>query len=104
MPKWVWQGKCDINVIMKSWDWNTIIWRKVRKIVFNLQKRIYKAAKAGKFSKAKSLMRLLQYSTCGTFYAVRKVTTDNTGKRTAGIDLRKAKTSKDKMKLVEEVL
>jgi len=36
--------------------------------------------------------------------AVRKVTQDNTGKRTAGVDFKKAKTPKDKMKLVEEVL
>ncbi len=94
----------DINVIMKDWDWDTIIWKKVRKLVFNLQKRIYKATKAGKYSKAKSLMRLLQYSRCGIIYAVRKVTTDNTGKRTAGIDLKKAKTPKDKIKLVKDVL
>jgi len=104
MPKWVWQSKCDINVIMKSWDWDTIIWKKVRKIVFNLQKRIYKAVKSGKYSKAQSLMRLLQHSTSSTFYAVRKVTTDNTGKRTAGVDLKKAKTPNGKMKLVEQVL
>jgi len=58
--------KCDINAIMQSWDWDTIIWKKVRKLVFNLQKRIYKATKAGKYKKAKSLMYLLQNSTCGT--------------------------------------
>jgi len=104
LPKRVWQDKRDVNVIMKSWDRDTIIWKKVRKIVFNLQKRIYKAAKSGKYSKAQSLTRLLQNSTSSTFYAVRRVTTDNTGKRTAGVDLKKAKTPKDKMKLVEQVL
>jgi len=87
-----------------NWDWNKIIWRKVRKVVFNLQKRIYKAAKYGKFRKARHLMWLLQHSRCGTLLAVRKVTTDNTGKRTAGVDHRKAKTPKEKMKLVMEVL
>ncbi|MEN8216683.1 MAG: reverse transcriptase N-terminal domain-containing protein [Pseudomonadota bacterium] len=71
---------------MKDWDWDTIIWKKVRQLVFNLQKRIYKATKAGKYSKAKNLMYLLQNSKCGALYAVRKVTTDNTGKRTPGID------------------
>ncbi|MEN8215578.1 MAG: group II intron reverse transcriptase/maturase, partial [Pseudomonadota bacterium] len=49
-------------------------------------------------------MYLLQNSTCGALYAVRKVTTDNTGKRTAGIDFKKAKTAKDKIKLVKDVL
>ncbi|MEN8219117.1 MAG: reverse transcriptase N-terminal domain-containing protein [Pseudomonadota bacterium] len=47
---------------------------------------------------------ILQFSTCGAMYAVRKVTTDNTGKRTAGIDFKKAKTPKNKLKLVENVL
>ncbi|MEN8217017.1 MAG: reverse transcriptase N-terminal domain-containing protein [Pseudomonadota bacterium] len=70
----------------------------------NWQKRIYKATKSGKYSKAKSLMYLLQNSTCGALYAVRKVTTDNTGKRTAGIDFKKARTPKDKIKLVKDVL
>jgi len=31
-----------------DWDWDKIIWKKVRKIVFSLQKRIYKATKSGK--------------------------------------------------------
>jgi len=49
-------------------------------------------------------MWLLQHSKSGALLAVRKVTTDNTGKRTAGVDFRKAKTPKDKMNLVVEVL
>lgn len=49
-------------------------------------------------------MRLLQYSTCGIVYLVRKVTTENTGKRTAGIDLNKANTPKKKIELVKDVL
>jgi RNA-directed DNA polymerase len=87
-----------------SWDWNKIIWKKVRKVVFSLQKRIYKAAKSGKYRKARHLMWLLQHSKSGALLAVRKVTTDNTGKRTAGVDLRAAKTPKEKMELVVEVL
>ncbi|MEN8216595.1 MAG: reverse transcriptase domain-containing protein [Pseudomonadota bacterium] len=90
--------------LMKDWDWDTIIWKKVRQLVFNLQKRIYKATKAGKYSKAKNLMYLLQNSKCGALYAVRKVTTDNTGKRTPGIDFKTAKTPKAKIKLVKDAL
>ncbi|MEN8215579.1 MAG: reverse transcriptase N-terminal domain-containing protein [Pseudomonadota bacterium] len=40
------------EAIMKDWDWDTIIWKKVRQLVFNLQKRIYKATKSGKYSGA----------------------------------------------------
>jgi len=95
---------CNIHVRCESWDWNGIIWKKVRKIVFNLQKRIYKATKSGRYKRARSLIRLLQHSRSGAMLAVRKVTQDNMGKRTAGVDFKKAKTPKDKMKLVEEVL
>jgi len=97
VPRWI--NRVDID-----WNWDEIIWKKVRKIVFSLQKRIYKASKSGNFRKARHLMWLLQHSRCGALLAVRRVTTDNTGKRTAGVDLQKAKTPKEKMKLVEEVL
>jgi len=102
LPEWS-LNKCDL-AIATAWDWDKIIWKKVRKVVFNLQKRIYKATKSGKYKKARSLIWLLQHSKSGALLAVRKVTTDNTGKRTAGIDLKKAKTPKDKIKLVNELL
>jgi len=88
--------------IRKGWD--DINWNQVRRKVFNLQKRIYKAAKSGKYRIALGLMYVLQNSYYNTLLATRKVTTDNKGKRTAGVDLKKAKTPKDKMKLVKEVL
>ena len=97
-------ASCNINIICESWDWNSIIWKKIRKVVFNLQKRIYKATKSGRYKKARSLIRLLQHSKSGALLAIRKVTQDNMGKRTAGVDFKKAKTPKDKMKLVDEVL
>jgi len=94
----------SVEAVIKDWDWDKLIWRKIRKVVFNLQKRIYKATKLGKYKRAKSLMRLLQFSTSASLYGVRRVTTDNKGKRTPGIDFRKANTPSKKLKLVEEVL
>ncbi len=96
--------RSNVDAVIKDWDWDKLIWRKIRKTVFNLQKRIYKAAKLGKYRRARSLMRLLQYSTSASLYGVRKVTTDNKGKRTPGIDLKKANTPEKKLKLVENVL
>lgn len=46
----------------ERWEWGNIIWKKVEKMVFNLQKRIYKATKAGLLSKAKALTKLLMRS------------------------------------------
>ncbi|OAD20815.1 reverse transcriptase, partial [Candidatus Thiomargarita nelsonii] len=58
----------SVDAVIKDWDWDKIIWRKVRKVVFNLQKRIYKAAKLGKYRRARNLMRLLQFSTSAALY------------------------------------
>ncbi len=75
-----------------NWDWRKLIWRKIEKQVFNLQKRIYKATKAGQLSKAKSLMKLLYRSTSTIILGIRRITQDNQGKRSAGIDGIKANT------------
>jgi RNA-directed DNA polymerase len=96
--------KRENDKVIVAWDWDAIVWKRARQIVFNLQKRIYKAAKLGKIGKAKHLARLLQNSTSNIVLAVRRVTTDNTGKRTGGIDKRKCVTPKQKMALVEEVM
>jgi RNA-directed DNA polymerase len=84
-------------------DWDRLIWGKIRRLVFNLQKRIYKAAKAGLTKKAKSLMYLLQNSYYASLLAVRQVTTENKGKRTAGVDKVKTKTAKDKLNLAKDI-
>jgi len=81
---------------MAKWDWDKLVWGKVRRLVFNLQKRIYKATKLGKYKKAKSLMYLLQNSYYATLLAVRTVTTENKGKRTAGVDRVKVSIKTDK--------
>jgi RNA-directed DNA polymerase len=96
--------KRENDKVIVAWDWDAIVWKRARQIVFNLQKRIYKAAKLGKIGRAKHLARLLQNSTSNIVLAVRRVTTDNTGKRTGGIDKRKCITPKQKMALVEEVI
>lgn len=68
------------------YKWNTIPWRKLEKFVFKLQKRIYQAAKCNDIKKVHKLQRLLLNSISAKLLAVRKVTQDNRGKKTAGID------------------
>jgi RNA-directed DNA polymerase len=91
-------GHCTVIV-----DWNDINWNKVRRTVFNLQKRIYKAAQSGNYKMALSLSYLLQVSHSAALLAVRRITTENTGKRTAGVDRKVAKTAKQKLELVKKV-
>lgn len=87
----LWSSNIDDHI--KYHDWNTIDWWEVKKSVFNLQKRIYKAVKAGKVKRAKRLMYLLQCSTGGIALAVRNVTIDDT-----------VKTPENKVNLINEVV
>jgi RNA-directed DNA polymerase len=66
--------------------WDTIPWKKIQRVVFKLQKRIYQAARRDDVGTVRRLQRLLMTSWSAKLLAVRKVTQDNQGKRTAGID------------------
>lgn len=65
--------------------WLQIDWRRVEIEVKQLQVRIAKATKAGRWGKVKALQRLLSRSHFGKLLAVRRVT-DNRGRRTPGVD------------------
>ena len=66
--------------------WKDINWKKVEKYVFKLQKLIYKASSRGEIHKMRKYQRLLTKSYYARLLAVRRVTQDNQGKKTAGID------------------
>ncbi len=67
-------------------DWSTLPWRKLERAVYRLQKRIYRAAGRGNVRAVHSLQRLLMKSEAARCLAVRRVTQDNQGKNTAGVD------------------
>src|SRR6476646_7721491 len=66
--------------------WNTIPWKKAEREVFKLQKRIYQASLNDNSRTVHKLQRLLMKSWWACLLAVRRVTQDNQGKHTAGID------------------
>jgi RNA-directed DNA polymerase len=65
--------------------WHQIDWRRAERNVHRLQTRIAQATEARKWNKVKTLQRLLTHSLSGKALAVRRVT-ENTGKRTPGVD------------------
>ena len=65
--------------------WEQINWDHVVEEVTRLQARIAKATQAGKWNKVQALQHLLTHSRSGKLVAVKRVT-ENTGKRTAGVD------------------
>src|SRR3712207_1130566 len=67
-------------------DWTQAPWRKLEQHVYRLQKRIYQAQVRGNVKAVHSLQRLLLKSRAARMLAVRRVTQDNQGKKTAGVD------------------
>jgi RNA-directed DNA polymerase len=67
-------------------DWTTLPWRKLERAVYRLQRRSYRASVRGNVEAVHSLQRLLMKSDAARCLAVRRVTQDNQGKRTAGGD------------------
>lgn len=93
-----------MNTINKSmYEWKNINWRKVERCVFKLQKRIFRASKQGNVKIVHKLQRLLQKSWYGKLLAVRRVTQDNKGKKTAGVDGKKSLTPKERITLVSQL-
>jgi RNA-directed DNA polymerase len=82
------------------YEWNTIPWRKLEVKVFKLQRRIYQATTRGETKKAHRLQRLLATSWSAKSLAVRKVTQENKGKKTAGVDGKSNLTPSQRLKLI----
>lgn len=67
-------------------EWNTLPWRRLEVSVFKLQQCIYRASNRDDVKTVHRLQRLLLNSRAAKLLAVRKVTQDNQGKKTAGVD------------------
>jgi RNA-directed DNA polymerase len=84
-------------------EWNRIDWGKAEVEVFKLQKRIYRASQSGDVAKVHKLQRLLLRSWYARLLAVRRISQDNQGKHTAGIDGYKSLTPKQRLTLAENL-
>lgn len=74
---------------------------KIQVKVFKLQRRIYRASQQGNVKLVHRLQRLLIKSWYGRLLAVRRVSQDNRGKRTAGIDGVKLLTPPQRLQLAQ---
>jgi len=83
------------------YEWNTLPWRAIERSVFKLQKRIYQASQNNDSVLVHQLQRLLISSWSAKCLAVRRVTQDNQGKKTAGIDGMKSVSPQQRMSLVQ---
>ncbi len=81
-------------------EWKDLNWRKLERVTFKLQKRIFQASERGDVKAVRKLQKTLINSWSAKCIAVRRVTQDNQGKNTAGVDGIKTLNPKQRMKLV----
>ncbi|PPT08939.1 Retron-type RNA-directed DNA polymerase [Geitlerinema sp. FC II] len=84
-------------------EWRGIDWKKIERRVFRLQKRIYQAKRRGDVRTVHGLQKLLLKSWSARLLAVRRVTQDNQGKKTAGVDGVKSLSPKARMSLAGQL-
>ena len=85
------------------YEWQELPWKKIERAVFKLQKRIYQASQRGDTLTVHKLQRLLSKSWAARCLAVRRVTQDNQGKRTAGVDGVKSLGPAQRLALVDQL-
>lgn len=79
------RSQAIVAVSHERWTWHDINWKQAHRNVYRLQTRIVKAVKDKKPRQVRALQRILTRSTSAAAIAVKQVT-ENTGKRTPGID------------------
>ena len=84
-------------------EWNQLNWRKIQKAVFKLQKRIFRAYVNGDVTKGRRLQKTLIKSYYNRLLSVRKVSQDNSGKKTAGVDRIKSLTPIQRLKMAQNL-
>lgn len=94
----------SIGLTGQAEDWFDINWQTIRQRVSNLRQRIFRATQNGQWNKVRSLMKLMLRSYANLLSSVHKVTIENKGKRTPGVDNRLALTARARMKLARDML
>jgi len=86
-----------------SEEWAALPWRQLEQHLYRLQKRIFKASARGDLRTVHKLQKLLMKSRSARLLAVRRVTQENQGKKTAGIDGVKSVSPAGRLALTETI-
>lgn len=86
-----------------AYEWKALPWKKFQKAIFKLQKRIYRASQRGDVKQVRRLQKLLVKSQAAAHLATRRVTQENQGKKTAGVDGVKELTPPQRLELAKKL-
>ncbi|WCM14033.1 group II intron reverse transcriptase/maturase [Priestia filamentosa] len=84
--------------------WYSIEWNTIQQYVTKLRQRIYRAEQQNQRRRVRKLQRLLLRSKANLLLSIRRVTQQNTGKRTPGVDGYTASKANERIKLYQELL
>jgi len=93
----------NVSAVSPRINWKSINWKEVNEYVKKLRQRIYRAEQLKQHRKVRKLQRLMMKSRANLLLSIRKVTQENKGKRTAGVDGYKALTPTDRENLYEQM-
>ena len=91
------------SIKLNTVGWDDINWLKVERYVFKLQKRIYAASRHGDIKQVRKLQKTLIRSWSNKVLAIRRVTQDNRGRKTAGVDGKKSLSPIARLQLVGQL-
>ena len=92
-----------VELIQQEYEWADLPWKKFEKVLYKLQKRIYQASLRDDVVNVRRLQKLLIKSRSAKLISVRRVTQDNQGAKTAGVDGKKNLTPMQRFKLVDKI-
>jgi len=93
----------NVKAILREYKWTDLPWKKFEVSLYKLQKRIYQASRRGNVTNVRRLQKLLIKSRSAKLIAVRRVSQDNQGAKTAGVDGVKSLTPKQRFALVDKI-
>jgi len=93
----------EIGAEQPEQRWASIDWKRQKRVVRNLRRRIYRATQNGEKNWVRSLMKLMLKSQANLLVSIRRVTQENQGKQTAGLDRQTALTPKARVAMVKEM-
>lgn len=94
---------CYTLKLSKAEQWRKIPWNKFDKQIRKIQERIYDASFRKDLKRVRTLQKVLVGLTSAKFIAVRRISQDNCGKRSARVDGIASLTPTQRMELVEEL-
>lgn len=92
-----------IGAAGQACNWSLIPWDFIEKSIRKLRQRIFRATREQKWNVVRSLMKLMLRSYFNLLLSVRRVTQQNKGRKTAGVDKELALTPKARMALAKSM-